>query len=315
MDYSSRRSTTTYSVGTWATCFWQAGFSVLPIRYGQKAPERDWKIYQAQRVDEATLHSWFGNGRHNWGVVTGYNGLVVLDFDTVQEYGRWVLWSSHQVGVVRRLAQSAYRVQTSRGIHVYLRQVQPVRSRKVGKVDVRGVGSLVVGAGSLHPSGTTYQALSDRFVFPLFQSLDQVLPAALLTTHTELAPFVTPLPLPPAHASTGSATGCSSADPWVMASGQVVGPDLVSAIRATFRLEEFFHERERTSDDGRWQMARCPLHDDHRPSLWIDTERQVCGCYAGCNEKPMDVINLYAALYGLSNQNAILELSKRLNGK
>jgi hypothetical protein len=42
----------------------------------------------------------------------------------------------------------------------------------------------------------------------------------------------------------------------------------------------------------RWVHARCPFHDDRRPSMWLDVERGVWGCMA-CNISG-DVINLYA---------------------
>lgn len=57
---------------------------------------------------------------------------------------------------------------------------------------------------------------------------------------------------------------------------------------------------------GRWRHGLCPFHDDTRPSLWIDTDRNTWGCH-GCDAHG-DVINLHAKLSGLSNYSAMNEL-------
>jgi len=44
--------------------------------------------------------------------------------------------------------------------------------------------------------------------------------------------------------------------------------------------------------------------------MWIDIQNQLCGCFT-CTSMPMDVINLFAKLNHLSNQEAIIEMSKR----
>ena len=62
-----------------------------------------------------------------------------------------------------------------------------------------------------------------------------------------------------------------------------------------------------SSRDGRWYVVLCPFHDDQNPSFWIDTERGICECRT-CNIKTMDVINLYARLNNLTNDEAIKSL-------
>ena len=61
---------------------------------------------------------------------------------------------------------------------------------------------------------------------------------------------------------------------------------------------------------GSRMMIQCPFHDDKTPSFWIDTQRGLCGCHT-CGMKPLDVINLFARLNQVSNQEAIRELGKR----
>ena len=50
------------------------------------------------------------------------------------------------------------------------------------------------------------------------------------------------------------------------------------------------------------------------PSFWIDTTRQLCGCHAGCTPKPLDVIDLFARICSLGNDEAIRVLSRGLDG-
>jgi hypothetical protein len=47
-----------------------------------------------------------------------------------------------------------------------------------------------------------------------------------------------------------------------------------------------------TGRGGRWYSGRCPWHEDHKPSLWIDAERGLWGCH-GCGARG-DIINWHA---------------------
>jgi hypothetical protein len=57
---------------------------------------------------------------------------------------------------------------------------------------------------------------------------------------------------------------------------------------------------------GRWRHGHCPFHDDTRPSLWIDTERNTWGCH-GCDAHG-DVINLDVMLSHSNNHSAMTKL-------
>jgi len=92
------------------------------------------------------------------------------------------------------------------------------------------------------------------------------------------------------------------ADPW--AAAERSGEDLITTIKRRFRLLSFFSDAEKTDNSGRWWVARCPFHDDHNPSFWIDAARNLGGCYAGCGTN-IDVINFVARRHGLSNRGAI----------
>ena len=87
-----------------------------------------------------------------------------------------------------------------------------------------------------------------------------------------------------------------------------MGPGTVDRIKARYRLEELLPIEQATGDH--YYLTRCPLHDDHNPSMWVDTDQHICGCHAGCTDKPLDVVNLYARIHDLSNSEAIRELAR-----
>jgi len=67
----------------------------------------------------------------------------------------------------------------------------------------------------------------------------------------------------------------------------------------------------KTSADGRWLAARCPFHDDKKPSFWIDVRRQLCGCQV-CGMKPMDAVNLYARMHNMSESASVSAMAKEV---
>ena len=273
-----------------ATRFLRMGISVIPINYKDKRPafqylpldeegEPTWEPYKTSLPDWLTVSAWF-NQRLNYGVVAGWQNLVVLDFDDIQEYNHWMFWAMKTGGSARYVAENAFRVSTSRGAHVYIRLPFREKNRKVGKIDIKANG-YVLGPGSVHPSGAIYTPLKQVWAFPLVSALSDVLPADMLVQPTQAAPVWQPAPKP---------------------AGQV-NSNLVKKIKASFPIENFFPQAKQSGRN--WLLILCPLHDDHHPSFWINTEQQICGCFAGCTPKPLDAINLYARIHGISNTDAI----------
>lgn len=291
------------------------GIAVVPIVYKSKQPGVKWKDYQTIPPTLTELDTWFGGGvLHNIGVICGWRGLTVLDFDTVQEYARWTTWARKRGGRARIVVDQAYRVRSSRGVHVYIRlpyQEKGITVGKVqvlGKMDIKGHGGYVLGPGSVHPSGAIYTPMPghETWIFPIVEALSDVLPATMLIQHTDQP--VTVKPLAPLATPTTD-------DPWEAAAKVANSQSLIAEIRQRFRVEQFFIGPEKTSSDGRWLRAVCPFHDDNSPSFWLDTSKQICGCYSPqcrAHDRPLDVINLFAWLHRLSNEDAIAELRKRL---
>lgn len=281
----------------YAQLFYQSGFSVVPLKLHSKQPLVKWSQYQLERAPEDVIKNWFSH-QVNLGIVTGYSGLTVIDFDSPNEYLKWLNWITKQP--IYSVAKRAFAVRSRRGVHVYFRLLQSVRNRHIGEIDIKGRFGLVTGPGSIHESGIVYEPLND-FYIPTVEALSDILPPALLLSDQTVSPVINVLGVPDI-----------PSDPWEAAAqgyNAIPGEDLVDKIRKTFTIEQFFKTPLQKS--GRhFYTTQCPFHDDQKPSFWINTEHQVCGCFV-CNfPKPLDVINLYGLLYGLSNRDAILTLAR-----
>jgi len=277
------------------------GIAVIPVRYREKQPDGrilpggQWAQYQTALPTDKDLVRWFGGGFRNLGVVCGWNNLVVLDFETVEG---WYTWQC-------RAGIDTYSVITRRGVHVYLysesRDVPNVHKR--GEIDIQGPGRYVLGAGSVHPTGAVYMAMDASAAIRRVGSVYDVLPEAHEWEQEAAAVNVSSGPVPGLGAiAPAPASGAGDLDPW--ASVERSGEDLITTIKRRFTLLSFFSDAEKTESSGRWWIARCPFHDDHNPSFWIDARRNLGGCYAGCGTN-MDVINFVARRHGLSNRGAI----------
>lgn len=279
----------------WTSRFVQTGIGILPVGFKDKRPDFDliksWEPYKTSLPSVTELHSWFDTGLHNYGVITGWQNLAVIDFDDMEEYRAWSWWCFKSGGTAQYVAKHAFQVSTSRGIHIYVRLPHKERNRKAGtKIDIKANG-YVLGPGSIHPSGSEYRALRDVFNFPVLQALSDILPASLITSNqvgVNQNPVVWTIP------QVKSAPGAG----------------LVEKIKKSFPIESFFPDAHQSGT--RYLLARCPLHDDHNPSMWIDTRDQICGCFAGCTSKPLDVINLVGRMNSLNNTDAIFYLSEKL---
>lgn len=274
------------------------GFSVIPIYYMDKRPEarllpyneqgdRSWEIFKTQLPSINQLKMWFPSKLHNLGVVMGWNNLVVVDFDL---WDLFLFW--HKI-----FPLPTYMVKTKRGMHVYLQVENSTRNYHSSMLDVKASGYVLV-PPSIHPSGYTYEVFQDQPILKV-KDLADVLPG-------EFTPDIAPVhiqlqvaPLPPPD------------DPWASAEN-LTSTDMVENVRNRKSLLDFFPGAQRKSNDGRWWVTTCPFHNDHKPSFWIDTSLKICGCYTGCTSKPLDVINLYARLHGLTNRDAIWALAKAL---
>ena len=286
--------------------FLDIGIGLLPIKYMDKKPDAfhlvhgSWDVFRTQLPTRPQVENWF-NTPHNYGVITGWRDLVVIDFDDMSIYREWLTWAQTNGGMPKMIAESAYKVTTSRGVHVYVR-LPGQKALKLDRIDIKAAGGYVLGPGSIHPSGREYSALQDVFNFPMLISLADVLPASLLHQHTVLKSAVLP-----------HAMSTKPSSVWdVLDNSGKVGRGAVEKIKKQLRVEDYFPNKHLTSATGRYYVAECPFHDDKSPSFWLDTQKQICNCFVCQFEKALDVIDLHAKLYGISNADAIRALGGTL---
>ena len=282
------------------------GIAVIPVQHRTKKPLVKWKPYQSQLPTVERLLQWFGNGTRNLGLVTGWRGLTVIDFDDYETYMRWMLWAARVGGYTCTVARQTYRVQTARGMHIYTRLPEATRTRglldaggqRVG-VDIKSRSGYVLAPPSVHPTGAQYTAINPHAPIMAIAALSDILPAAMLVEdvrpHSEVRLPKVKQPM--------------TDDPWQAAEQPEYGEGAVDRIKEKLKIEDFFPQRAKR---GRYWMTRCPFHDDKNPSMWLWIEMQRCGCYAGCTPKSLDVIDLYARLNDLSNTEAIRVLVRSL---
>lgn len=281
--------------------FLKLGIAVIPLRHRGKEPEAQlmggaWEQYKTQLPTEYDINRWLYSGWQNYGVVAGWGNLAMIDFDTTEAFEIWQAYFK----LLSRVYDQPYIVRSARGAHVYVRMYNVSANQKRRGVDVK-VHGYCVGPGSIHPSGATYTAIASQMAFPDVFDLETILP-------TDLFPPVV------VEASTSQIQGilrlvpaelpATEYDAFAAASGGWVEADLLTKVKASVRIEDWFTDCERTSSDGRWLSCRCPFHDDNRPSFWIDTVRQLCGCQV-CEMKPMDAVNLYARMHNVSDSVAV----------
>ena len=289
--------------------FLSLGIGIIPLYHRNKKPDTSviggtWEQYSVSLCSAAEVSSWLIGDWRNYGVVAGWNNLVIIDFDNIEYFKVWKLWAMGSD--VARIIDSAFKVTTSRGIHVYVSTIDPVvnekRISKSGGIDVQAQRKFVVGPGSIHPSGHVYQPQGEM-VFPLvLGGIEEILPL-------DLFPRVV------SEIETGSMPAVeiqhnnTEYDAFSVASFTSEQVDLITKVKSMVRIENLFTDVQKTSPDGRWYAARCPFHNDSHPSLWIDARRQLCGCQV-CNMKPMDAINLYSRMHNVPESIAVSQLAQ-----
>lgn len=288
----------------YAQNFLKSKIAVIPLRHRGKEPESSmmggtWEKYKTQLHTEYESLCWLGSGWQNYGVVMGWSGLAVIDFDNSEAFNMWLL------NFTQYSCAMPYIVRTARGAHVYISLPAGGANEKRRGVDVK-IHGYVVGPGCTHPSGAIYEPVTE-FNLPEVLSLDTILPLDLFPRVAREAEAGTMAPVKIAQMDT-------EYDPYQMAmfSDHL---DLISRVKQSVRIENMFSSALKSSPDGRWLKDWCRFHNDERPggtmSFWIDTVRQICGC-AVCLFKPMDVLNLYARMHNISDSDAVTALAKEI---
>ena len=137
----------------WALAFHDHGYQVVVVPLRGKRPAISWKHHQTERIARAQVEEWFAEGEHNLAIITGeISGVIVVDGDSAQacQY------------IEETCSPTPLMVATSKGRHYYYRHPgkaipNAVRVLDIPPIDLRGDGGLVIGPGSMHPTGHIYQ--------------------------------------------------------------------------------------------------------------------------------------------------------------
>ena len=131
----------------------EMGYSVIPLRQGDKRPLVKWESFQKERATKAMLISWWSNEPNaNIGIVTGkISDLCVIDCDSEEAYKR----------VHENLnGSNPPTSKTPRGgRHVYCANEEGITigSDPEQKIDWRGEGGYIVAPPSVRSDGAAYE--------------------------------------------------------------------------------------------------------------------------------------------------------------
>lgn len=291
------------------------GIATIPLRHRGKEPESGmmggtWERFKTELPTEYQIRNWLFSDWQNYGVVAGWNNLAVIDIDNPDALAIWndyfAMINKHVV-----IVPQPYMVRTRRGAHIYVRLFGDYNNQKRQGVDVK-IHGYVVGPWSTHPSGAVYTPITTEYQFPEIYDLDTLLPTELFP---HVAAPVAPVAMPQMEFTLQSSPQ-EDYDPFEIASQAATGSaqsavDLITRVKSLVRIETLFPDAFCTSGDRRWLACKCPFHDDNKPSFWIDTVRQLCGCQV-CQFKPYDAINLYARMHNTNVSDAVTFLAKEI---
>lgn len=269
-----------------AALFWLSqGVATVPLCYRSKKPLVPWTPYRTQLPTEAAIDLWYDDGRlKNIALVTGWQNLIVVEFDVPENYAIWYIYNF----TFNRDILDTYRVSSNRGIHVYYYLTQPAKldSIQAALFEIKSGGKLCTTPPSVHESGRQYTSLDDP------TNIKVVNPEQILNySPLHFEPVVYPL------ARSKYAPTVNSAN------------DLLPEI-LKISLLRFFSYAEKVDD--RFYRTHCPFHG-HKDNFWIDTQLNICGCFAGCIGKPsLDVLDFYSKLQDIDKKLAIQELKRLL---
>jgi hypothetical protein len=146
------------TVKAFALYYLSLGWSVIPVRPGNKRPAIRWLEYQHRQPGEDEIGRWFDRWPgDNIGIVTGrVSGLVVIDIDSKHGGDQSLYRLEKEHGPLPRTVEA---VTGGGGRHIYYAHPGGVVPNKIAiapGVDVRGDGGYVVAPPSLHASGKRY---------------------------------------------------------------------------------------------------------------------------------------------------------------
>jgi hypothetical protein len=262
------------------------GIATIPILARSKSPALDsWAEYQTRLPTMYELTAWFAESGYNLAVVTGWQGLVIVDFDDMGTFNLW-LAELTQDNATRVL--TTYRVSTARGMHLYFYVDEPTRAGKLPNVDIKAAGGYALSPPSIHPSGALYVGTDHPRNIKHVPSIEVLLPGyTRAMTEFPQSPF-----------------GAGRTDPFDAAMMPEVPSGAIEAIKARLSIADVLGQSN--GSHRRTWLTTCPLHGDKQPSfaVYADGHFHCFGCGAHG-----DVIDLWAMMHHVTTREAIAALA------
>jgi hypothetical protein len=267
---------------TSAVTWLERGAWLLPTQKGTKYLVEGFGPNKLQvKTAPQCRYWWGGEDPYNLAVMCRQD-MFCLDFDDLDLFRLW--W--------RKLPAryKSYLERSRKGIHVFYNCLIPGGLGLVPGVEVKRV--VVVSPSSVW--GVTYEIPDPSMrIIPVLEWQDLIFP--LLLSKKEPEKDRAPVP------SKGHVKSVR------------IGSDLISQIKQAFPVLDLASSLTKlnpTSNNGRFYMGLCPLHEDHHPSFWVDTLQNRWGCF-GCRTYG-DVINLYSQVKKIPLDQAIKVLAAEL---
>lgn len=271
------------------------GVAVFPCKQ-DKTPAGAWGKWRDVLPTEQMVCAWV---KHYpaYGVVMGWHGLHVIDFDDASLYGKWLDSS------LSDQARESYTVLTRRGVHVYLYSDRPFHTAHFNGVDVLGRGAYVLGEGSLHPSGITYVGNGAPIV-----RVSDLASIALGVLSLAGGKERNPPPILGQHLPTRVRPSIGGGDAWSHADNALTWEERKRRAKQV-PAWEVLGLTPSPSGPGKG-LTVCPLHDDEHPSLSCDLVTGRVSCLAGCTGRHgWDGVDAYQWRYGCDFNTAVMALS------
>ena len=271
------------------------GVATIPIRYGSKKPAVRWQRYTDTLPRGDELASWWPNDTgpsYGIAVLTGWQGLAVIDFDDLWTFSEWLIQLSPSLA---RLALTTFRVNTSKGIHLYFTTDEPTITRSFKQqgilIDLRGAGGYAIAPPSIHPTGAEYQGVGRLEDIKRIDSVYTLLP--------ELEGFEKWVTVPQVPAA-------PEQDLWERVS-QHKSSVAIDVIKSNHSI----HDMLGVPRNGRaYTTLLCPLHQETTPSFALYANDRFA-CF-GCSARG-DIIDFWALKNHITLQEAISELGSMIN--
>jgi len=259
-----------------------AGYAVIPVWPDQrKNPHLSTFIeYNDRLPTHAEWRRWSNRWpRCNVALITGYWGLVALDFDDEGSYRCWCDTAGFG------LRGQTWTVATRRGYHVWFKsRLDPKKSKNYlcqcgqsHEVLLRAKGGYCIVPPSIHHTGARYQ-----------------------TVH-KVSPFVIDTPSDLFRVS------------WVPKQRKKPATANTVSLSPKFgdvRIEHLIPPAVDIPNGRGAYKAHCPFHQDSKPSAWVNVEQQRFGCNACWPGLWWDVANVWAKMQNISNGQALRELRR-----